>query len=247
MTPSVSSPSTTRRVTAALPLSRPNWRRSSAPSSWSSKSQSNPGGTCSGQQVCVVDCSSPLFSVCSRSGPATRSFRKHPPVASALYVSTAFADPCNRYYLSDLLNMVGITDGVIKSKINIGIACWGLICGTALALTAPRFKRRPMYLTCASALLCVYIAWTISMERFLATKAQSAAIATIFFIFAYSPAYNLGYNALTYSACPFRFITCVCTNMNKRISLNCSLTWAAHAVSPGSSSTAAAQTSLPPT
>ncbi|KAJ5286051.1 hypothetical protein N7524_001357 [Penicillium chrysogenum] len=103
------------------------------------------------------------------------------------------------YYLSDLLNMVGITDGVIKSKINIGIACWGLICGTALALTAPRFKRRPMYLTCASALLCVYIAWTISMERFLATNAQSAAIATIFFIFAYSPAYNLGYNALTYT------------------------------------------------
>ncbi|CAG7966026.1 unnamed protein product [Penicillium nalgiovense] len=103
------------------------------------------------------------------------------------------------YYLSDLLNMVGITDGVIKSKINIGIACWGLVSGTALALTAPRFKRRPMYLTCASCLLCVYIAWTISMERFMATKAQSAAIATIFFIFAYSPAYNLGYNALTYT------------------------------------------------
>ncbi|KAJ5776238.1 MFS sugar transporter [Penicillium nucicola] len=103
------------------------------------------------------------------------------------------------YYLSDLLNMVGITSGVTKSKINIGIACWGLVCGTALALTAPRFKRRPMYLTCASCLLCVYIAWTISMERFMSTKAQSAAILTIVFIFAYSPAYNLGYNALTYT------------------------------------------------
>lgn len=31
------------------------------------------------------------------------------------------------------------------------------------------------------------------------TEAKSAAILTIFFIFAYSPAYNLGYNALTYS------------------------------------------------
>ncbi|KAJ5698854.1 MFS sugar transporter [Penicillium macrosclerotiorum] len=103
------------------------------------------------------------------------------------------------YYLSDLLNMVGITDSVTKSKINIGIACWGLVCGTALALTAPRFKRRPTYLTCASCLLCVYIAWTISMERFMSTKAESAAILTIFFIFAYSPAYNLGYNALTYT------------------------------------------------
>jgi hypothetical protein len=163
------------------------------------------------------------------------------------YMPFAFADPCNRYYLSDLLNMVGITDGVTKSKINIGIACWGLVCGTALALTAPRFKRRPIYLTCASCLLCVYIAWTISMERFMSTKAQSAAILTIFFIFAYSPAYNLGYNALTYSACPFRFITCVYTDMNKRIWSSCSLTSAGHAVSPGSSSMAAAQASLPPT
>lgn len=97
--------------------------------------------------------------------------------------------------------MVNITDSVIKSKINIGIACWGLICGTALALTAPRFKRRTMYLTCASCLLGVYIAWTISMERFMSTGTQAAAILTIFFIFMYSPAYNLGYNALTYSTC----------------------------------------------
>ncbi|KAF7589042.1 hypothetical protein BBP40_004830 [Aspergillus hancockii] len=103
------------------------------------------------------------------------------------------------YYLSDLLNMVGITDGVVKSKINIGIACWGLVCGTALALTVPRFKRRTMYLTCASSLLCVYIAWTISMERFITTEVRAAAILTIFFIFCYSPAYNLGYNALTYT------------------------------------------------
>jgi hypothetical protein len=126
-------------------------------------------------------------------------------------------DPQNRYYLSDLLNMVGITDGVTKSKINIGIACWGLVCGTALALTAPRFKRRPMYLTCASCLLCVYIGWTISMERFISTKAQSAAILTIFFIFAYSPAYNLGYNALTYSVYSLRSRACSYTDLKKRI------------------------------
>ncbi|GAB1201097.1 hypothetical protein APSETT444_010484 [Aspergillus pseudonomiae] len=102
------------------------------------------------------------------------------------------------YYLSDLLDMVGITNSVTKSKINIGIACWGLVCGTTLALTAPRFKRRTMYLTCAISLLCVYIGWTISMERFMTTEVKAAAILTIFFIFAYSPAYNLGYNALTY-------------------------------------------------
>ncbi|KAL2802905.1 putative MFS sugar transporter [Aspergillus granulosus] len=103
------------------------------------------------------------------------------------------------YYLSDLLDLVDIKDGVAKSKINIGIACWGLVCGTALALTVPRFPRRRMFLLCASCLLCVYIAWTISMERFMTTKARPAAILTILFIFLYSPAYNLGYNALTYT------------------------------------------------
>ncbi|KAL4940863.1 hypothetical protein BDV06DRAFT_13219 [Aspergillus oleicola] len=103
------------------------------------------------------------------------------------------------YYLSDLLDMVNITDSVTKSEINVGIACWGLVNGTALALTVPRFKRRTMYITCASCLLCVYIAWTISMERFMTTEVRAAAIMTILFIFLYSPAYNLGYNALTYT------------------------------------------------
>jgi MFS family permease len=37
------------------------------------------------------------------------------------------------------------------------------------------------------------------MERFIDTKNHAAAILTIFFIFSYSPCYNLGYNALTYS------------------------------------------------
>lgn len=104
-----------------------------------------------------------------------------------------------RYYLSDLLDMVNITDSVVKSKINVGINCWGFVTGTVLALTSPRFKRRTMYLTTACAMLCVYTSWTISMARFLQTGARAAGVTTIVFIFLYSPAYNLGYNALTYS------------------------------------------------
>ncbi|BCS19071.1 putative MFS sugar transporter [Aspergillus puulaauensis] len=103
------------------------------------------------------------------------------------------------YYLSDLLDMVNITDSVVKSKINVGINCWGFVTGTVLALTSPRFKRRTMYLTTACAMLCVYTSWTISMARFLQTGARAAGVTTIVFIFLYSPAYNLGYNALTYT------------------------------------------------
>jgi len=61
-----------------------------------------------------------------------------------------------------------------------------------------------MYLMCTCSLLLCYIAWTISMERAQTAAAmgvpnQAANIAVLFFIYAYSPCYNMGYNALTYS------------------------------------------------
>lgn len=103
------------------------------------------------------------------------------------------------YYLSDILDMVGIKKAGTKARINVGTACWALVCGTVFALVVPRFKRRTAYLACACSCLVVYIGWTISMERYLNTKSSAAAKLTIFWIFAYSPAYNLAYNALTYT------------------------------------------------
>lgn len=67
-----------------------------------------------------------------------------------------------------------------------------------------RFNRRQMYITCTICLLLVYIGWTVSMEKSMEaiaakTPNESAVTATLFFIYAYTPAYNIGYNALTYS------------------------------------------------
>ncbi|MCJ1258616.1 hypothetical protein MMC24_006449 [Lignoscripta atroalba] len=103
------------------------------------------------------------------------------------------------YYLNDLLVLMGYTDPNFKGKLNVGLTCWSLVCGVAVALVVKKFRRRTMYLVCTCSLLCVYVGWTISMERFLTTKASVAAKLTIFFIFAYSPCYNIGYNALTYT------------------------------------------------
>lgn len=108
------------------------------------------------------------------------------------------------YYLGDLLGMIGMNDSLTKQKINVGIACWSLVCGVTVALLVRRFRRRVMYLACTISLLLCYISWTISMERAVHAldndyKNQSASIATIFFIFMYSPCYNIGYNALTYT------------------------------------------------
>ena len=108
------------------------------------------------------------------------------------------------YYLGDLLAMIGHTDSVFKQKINVSTACWSLVCGFTFAMLVTRFKRRTMYLACTISLLLVYISWTISMQQSMhaldeGRENKAAGVATIFFIYLYSPAYNLGYNALTYT------------------------------------------------
>lgn len=61
-----------------------------------------------------------------------------------------------------------------------------------------------MYLLCTCSLLLCYIGWTISM-KYAQTAADAGApnsaanVAVLVFIYAYSPCYNMGYNALTYS------------------------------------------------
>lgn len=103
------------------------------------------------------------------------------------------------YYLTDILEMIGYEGEDFKGKLNVSLTCWQLLNATVLALIVPRLKRRPAYLTCASLLLTVYVAWTIAQERFLSTGSQAAGQFVIFVMFAYSPCYNIGYNALTYS------------------------------------------------
>lgn len=59
-----------------------------------------------------------------------------------------------------------------------------------------------------TAMLATFIAMTVSFERLREAKNHhvkdgAAGIAALFFFFAYSPAYNLGNNALTYSMFSF--------------------------------------------
>ncbi|KAH6613539.1 general substrate transporter [Chaetomium sp. MPI-SDFR-AT-0129] len=108
------------------------------------------------------------------------------------------------YYLGDLLKLIGFQDSTYIQKINVSIACWSLFCGVVVSLLVVKIRRRVMYLICTISLLLCYIAWTISMERAQTAVAagvpnQAANIAVLFFIYAYSPCYNMGYNALTYT------------------------------------------------
>lgn len=103
------------------------------------------------------------------------------------------------YYLDKILTQVGFTDPQVKGKLNVGLNAWQLVNGVIIALIVKKFKRRTMYLVCTCSLLIVYASWTVTQERYLSTGSLAAGNLVIFWMFAYSPCYNLGYNALTYT------------------------------------------------
>ncbi|KAG6884416.1 hypothetical protein C0992_006354 [Termitomyces sp. T32_za158] len=52
----------------------------------------------------------------------------------------------HRYFLSKILDNVGVHSNRTKNLINLGITCWALFNATVFAFTSTRFKRRTVYL-----------------------------------------------------------------------------------------------------
>ncbi|KAJ7590279.1 general substrate transporter [Mycena floridula] len=131
---------------------------------------------------------------------STSGMRKRLLVASGLGLFTQWSgNGLTSYLLARILDQIGIHSNKEKNLINLALTAWGFVNATALALTVSRFKRRTMYLTCTISLLLIFTAWTIASARYVQTGSTSASTAVLVFIFLYSPAYNLGYNALTYT------------------------------------------------
>ena len=108
------------------------------------------------------------------------------------------------YYLSTILGMIGFNTTYAKTRINMSSQCWNLITATLAALVVTRFPRRKMFLLCTSSMLLVFIGLTVSSQQVMSANAEKkqsghAAIAALFSIYAYAPAYNIGNNALIYT------------------------------------------------
>ncbi|KAF9234363.1 major facilitator superfamily domain-containing protein [Melanogaster broomeanus] len=102
------------------------------------------------------------------------------------------------YFLSSILDNIGIHDNWTKNIVNLSNGCWGLVNATFLALTITRFPHRRMYLVCTISLLVVFSAWTVASEEYQRTNSKAWSQAVLALIFLYGPAYNIGFNALTY-------------------------------------------------
>ncbi|KAI0850836.1 MFS general substrate transporter [Daldinia vernicosa] len=103
------------------------------------------------------------------------------------------------FYRFKILNLVGITDNRTVQKVILSNTCWGLINAVPVAIVAPLLRRRIGFLICTIGTAVVYSVWTVASARFAIENTSSAAIAVLVFIFAYSPFYNLGWNALAYT------------------------------------------------
>ncbi|KAI1370695.1 MFS general substrate transporter [Hypoxylon crocopeplum] len=102
-------------------------------------------------------------------------------------------------YRFKILNLVGITDNRTVQKVILSNTCWGLINAVPIAIVAPLFRRRAMFLTCTIGTAVVYTVWTVASARFALENSAAAAIPVLVFIFVYSPFYNIGWNALAYT------------------------------------------------
>lgn len=103
------------------------------------------------------------------------------------------------FYMGKVLSLVGITDSQTVQKIILSNTCWGFINAVPIALIAPRFPRRRMFLACTVGTACVYTAWTVASARFDQDRSPGAFPVVLLFIYLYSPFYNIGWNALTYT------------------------------------------------
>lgn len=139
----------------------------------------------------------------------------------------------SRYFLSKILDNVGIHDNKVKNEINLAMTCWGFVNATVLALTVPKMKRRTVFLVRRCDLLQCFVLtnwfsglyglphshlhWLDHCQCAIRHRRRSSLVSCSHcvrhhqrslgrcadavacrFIFLYSPAYNCGFNALTY-------------------------------------------------
>lgn len=111
------------------------------------------------------------------------------------------------YYQNLLYEMMGYTSTYAKTRINLANANWSLLGAVVAAFVVVKFKRRHMFMLSAATMCLCFVAMTVSFQQLRLAKTnkttnKSAGIAALFFYFAYSPCYNIGNNALTYSTSP---------------------------------------------
>jgi len=100
------------------------------------------------------------------------------------------------YYITGVLDSIGITDPDMQLKINGVLNIWNCIVATTMCFFVDKIGRRPLFLFSTAGMCGSFIIWTILSERFEATGVKANGSAVVFMIFLYYTFYNTAWSGL---------------------------------------------------
>jgi len=100
------------------------------------------------------------------------------------------------YYMTDVLNGIGITNTLTQLEINGILQIVNFVVALAMCFFVDKLGRRPLFLTATGGMCCSFIAWTICAARFTVDKSPAAANAEVAFIFIFYVFYNSAWSGL---------------------------------------------------
>jgi len=103
------------------------------------------------------------------------------------------------YYLTKVLDSIGITDPGTQNLINGILQIYNFIVAVTAGLLCDRVGRRTLFLASNIGMLLFWICQTITLARYTITGNKSAGNAVIGFIFLFYGAYDLAYTPLIVS------------------------------------------------
>ncbi|KAH7011014.1 general substrate transporter [Ilyonectria destructans] len=100
------------------------------------------------------------------------------------------------YYLSRIMDSVGIKDKTTQALVNGLINIWNWALALTTAFFVERIGRRPLFRVSTIGMLLVFTGWTVASARFAETEARSAGIAVMALIFIYEIFYCIAFSPL---------------------------------------------------
>ncbi|KAF2192874.1 MFS transporter [Zopfia rhizophila CBS 207.26] len=100
------------------------------------------------------------------------------------------------YYITGVLDGIGITDPNTQLVINGCLNIWNCIVATTMCFFVDKVGRRPLFLISTGGMMLCFIVWTICSERYDATKIKGNGSAVVAMIYLYYTSYNVAWSGL---------------------------------------------------